>query len=86
MQRSKRSRGSRLHRYHHVVRLAGRLHRYHRGLPPHDGRKLFRPQNIVIGHLNHLPVTHVFSQLADLIRNRGLRTVNLNDVFARPRV
>jgi peptidoglycan-N-acetylglucosamine deacetylase len=44
----------------------------------------FRPQNIVIGHLNHLPVTHVFSQLADLIRNRGLRTVTLNDVFVRP--
>src|ERR1700738_4555942 len=44
----------------------------------------FRPQNIVIGHLNHLPVTHVFSQLADLIRNRGLRTVPLNDIFVRP--
>jgi peptidoglycan-N-acetylglucosamine deacetylase len=46
----------------------------------------FRPQNIVIGHLNHLPVTHVFSRLAELIRNRGLRTVTLHDVFARPRV
>ncbi len=44
----------------------------------------FRPQNIVIGHLNHLPVTHVYGRLTELIRNRGLRTVTLNDVFARP--
>jgi peptidoglycan-N-acetylglucosamine deacetylase len=45
----------------------------------------FRPQNIVIGHLNHPAVTHAFDQLNDLIRNRGLRTVTLNDVFVRPR-
>lgn len=44
----------------------------------------FRPQNIVVGHLNHLPVTHVYGQLVDLIRDRGLRTVTLNDVFVRP--
>ena len=44
----------------------------------------FRPQNIVIGHLNHLPVTHVYGRLVDLIRHRGLRTVTLNDVFVRP--
>jgi peptidoglycan/xylan/chitin deacetylase (PgdA/CDA1 family) len=44
----------------------------------------FRPQNIVIGHLNHLPVTHVYGRLVDLIRDRGLRTVTLNDVFIRP--
>lgn len=44
----------------------------------------FRPQNIVIGHLNHLPVTHVYGRLIELIRNRGLRTVTLNDVFVRP--
>ena len=41
----------------------------------------FRPQNIVIGHLNHPPVTHVFGQLLDIIRDRKLRTVTLNDVF-----
>jgi peptidoglycan/xylan/chitin deacetylase (PgdA/CDA1 family) len=44
----------------------------------------FRPQNIVIGHLNHLPVTHVYGRLVDLVRDRGLRTVTLNDVFVRP--
>ena len=44
----------------------------------------FRPQNIVIGHLNHPPVTHVFNRLADVIRDRALRTVTLNDVFTSP--
>ena len=44
--------------------------------------KYFTPQSIVIGHLNHLPVTHVYGPLVDLIRSRALRTVTLNDVFA----
>ncbi|SPM43318.1 polysaccharide deacetylase, partial [Mycobacterium numidiamassiliense] len=44
----------------------------------------FTPQNIVIGHLNHAPVTHVYGQLVDIIRSRRLRTVTLNDVFLRP--
>lgn len=46
--------------------------------------KYFNPQAIVIGHLNHLPVTHVYGQLVDVIRSRDLRTVTLNDVFAKP--
>jgi peptidoglycan/xylan/chitin deacetylase (PgdA/CDA1 family) len=46
----------------------------------------FTPQNIVIGHLNHAPVTHVYGQLVDIIRSRGLRTVTLNDVFLRPEI
>jgi peptidoglycan/xylan/chitin deacetylase (PgdA/CDA1 family) len=41
----------------------------------------FLPQNIVIGHLNHPPVTHVYGQLVEIIRARKLRTVTLNDVF-----
>ena len=41
----------------------------------------FNPQAIVIGHLNHLPVTHVYPQLIEVIRARNLRTVTLNDVF-----
>jgi peptidoglycan/xylan/chitin deacetylase (PgdA/CDA1 family) len=44
----------------------------------------FTGQAIVIGHLNHLPVTHVYEQLRDLIRARNLRTVTLNDVFLPP--
>jgi peptidoglycan-N-acetylglucosamine deacetylase len=43
----------------------------------------FTPQSIVLGHLNHLPVTHVYSQLVDVIRARNLRTVTLNDVFVK---
>ncbi len=44
----------------------------------------FAPQTIVLGHLNHLPVTHVYDQLVDVIRSRNLRTVTLDDVFLRP--
>lgn len=43
----------------------------------------FAPQSIVIGHLNHLPVTHVYPQLVEIIRSRELRTVTLNDVFLK---
>ncbi len=43
----------------------------------------FTPQSIVIGHLNHPPVTHVYPQLVDIIRSRNLRTVTLNDVFLK---
>lgn len=42
----------------------------------------FLPQHIVIGHVNHLPVTNVFPQLLDLLTSRGLTTVTLNDVFS----
>ena len=44
----------------------------------------FTAQNIVIGHLNHAPITHVYGQLVDIIRARRLRTVTLNDVFLQP--
>lgn len=47
-------------------------------------QQYFTPQNIVIGHLNHTPVTHVYGQLVEIIRARRLRTVTLNDVFVRP--
>lgn len=47
--------------------------------------KYFTAQTIVIGHLNHEPVTHVYDQLVDVIRSRQLRTVTLDDVFLKPR-
>src|SRR5262249_1367493 len=47
-------------------------------------KRYFKPQAIVIGHLNHLPVTHVYGQLLDVIRSRDLRTATLDDVFAKP--
>jgi peptidoglycan/xylan/chitin deacetylase (PgdA/CDA1 family) len=43
----------------------------------------FNPRAIVLGHLNHPPVTHVYPQLVDVIRARNLRTVTLNDVFVK---
>lgn len=43
----------------------------------------FNPQAIVIGHLNHLPVTNTYGEMVDIIRARKLRTVTLDDVFAR---
>jgi peptidoglycan/xylan/chitin deacetylase (PgdA/CDA1 family) len=47
-------------------------------------QRAFTGQAIVIGHLNHLPVTHVYEQLRDIIRARNLRTVTLNDVYLPP--
>ena len=44
----------------------------------------FTAQSIVIGHLNHLPVTNVYPQLVEIIRARNLRSVTLDDVFVRP--
>jgi peptidoglycan/xylan/chitin deacetylase (PgdA/CDA1 family) len=43
--------------------------------------KYFQAQRIVIGHLNHMPVTHVYGTLIDIIKARNLRTVTLDDVF-----
>ena len=47
-------------------------------------QQYFTGQTIVLGHLNHPPVTHVFGQLRELIRARSLRTVTLDEVFAVP--
>jgi peptidoglycan/xylan/chitin deacetylase (PgdA/CDA1 family) len=49
-----------------------------------NAQKYYTPQNIVIGHLNHPPVTTVYHQLVEIIADRKLRTVTLNDVFAKP--
>jgi peptidoglycan/xylan/chitin deacetylase (PgdA/CDA1 family) len=46
--------------------------------------KYYVPQSIVIGHLNHPPVTGVYRELVDIIHDRRLRTVTLNDVFDKP--
>jgi len=46
----------------------------------------FIQQNIVVGHLNHLPVTNVYPQMLNVIRSRELRMVTLNDVFLQAEV
>jgi peptidoglycan/xylan/chitin deacetylase (PgdA/CDA1 family) len=44
----------------------------------------FAAQRIVVGHANHSTVTTVYGDLLALIRERGLRTVTLADVWATP--
>lgn len=51
-----------------------------------NAQKYCVPQSVVIGHLNHPPVTTVYHQLIDLIAERNLRTVTLGDVFLKPEV
>jgi peptidoglycan/xylan/chitin deacetylase (PgdA/CDA1 family) len=48
-------------------------------------QKWFLAQHIVIGHANFDPVTRVFDQLTELIRDRRLQPVTLDDVFSRER-
>ncbi|MGW5386451.1 polysaccharide deacetylase family protein [Nocardia sp. NPDC003963] len=43
--------------------------------------KYFNPQSIVIGHANFPPVTHCYGQLVDIIRERNLSLVTLDDVL-----
>jgi peptidoglycan/xylan/chitin deacetylase (PgdA/CDA1 family) len=46
-----------------------------------NARQWLIAHHVVIGHANYPTVTHVFHELADLIRSRRLVTVTLNDVF-----
>lgn len=50
-----------------------------------NAREWFRAQRIVIGHANHPGVTEAFGQLLDLLRERRLQTVTLDDVFTYAR-
>jgi len=43
--------------------------------------KSFQPQQIVITHANLPTITHCYAQLLDIIHNRNLQTVTLNDAF-----
>jgi peptidoglycan/xylan/chitin deacetylase (PgdA/CDA1 family) len=47
-------------------------------------RQWFTAQTIVVGHANHPTVTTVYRDLLALVAERGLRTVNLADVWATP--
>jgi hypothetical protein len=68
-----------------VVRLAGDQNVIGEGEIVKMADKYFNSQAIVIGHLNHLPVTHVYGQLVDVIRSRNLQTVTLDDVLRQAR-
>lgn len=47
-------------------------------------QKYFHPQTIIIGHANAPAVTHCYGQLVDIIRERNLSMVTLNDVLIPP--
>jgi peptidoglycan/xylan/chitin deacetylase (PgdA/CDA1 family) len=47
-------------------------------------RQWFTARTIVVGHANHPTVTTLYGDLLALISQRGLRTVNLADVWATP--
>ena len=47
-----------------------------------NATRSFQPQQIVLIHANLPTVTHCYGQLIDLIHNRNLQTVTLNDVFS----
>lgn len=44
-------------------------------------RKYFAAQSIIIGHANFPPVTHCYGRLVDIIKERNLSMVTLNDVL-----
>jgi peptidoglycan/xylan/chitin deacetylase (PgdA/CDA1 family) len=44
-------------------------------------RQWIRPQAVVIGHANHPTVTHLYGPIVDIIRDRQLQTVTLDDAW-----
>jgi len=48
-----------------------------------SGRQWLDAGRIVIGHANQDPISHVYGQLLDIIRNRRLHMVTLADAFGR---
>ncbi|WP_051198177.1 polysaccharide deacetylase family protein [Gordonia shandongensis] len=47
-------------------------------------RRYLRAQRIVIGHANHAPVTRVFGELQEIVTERRLNMLTLDDYFQRP--
>jgi hypothetical protein len=71
-------------RVHHacaLVRNFVRLGSDHSSAGGRFATKWFLPAHVVIGHANFDPVTQVYPQLIDILRQRNLQTVTLNDVF-----
>ncbi len=49
-----------------------------------EARKWLNAQSVVLGHANYPTVTTLYGQLVDLLRERALQTVTLDDVFYGP--
>jgi peptidoglycan-N-acetylglucosamine deacetylase len=48
-------------------------------------RQYFHPGVIMLGHANYPTVTQVFSEIAGILRNRGLNPVTLDEMFGTSR-
>lgn len=46
-----------------------------------NARRYRKAQAVVIGHANHPTVTHLYPQLAEIIRQRNLTMMTLDDYF-----
>jgi len=44
-------------------------------------KKWIRPHAVLLGHANHPPVTHLYGPIIDIIRDRHLQTVTLDDAW-----
>nr|VEG54052.1 delta-lactam-biosynthetic de-N-acetylase [Actinomyces israelii] len=49
-----------------------------------EARKWLLAQHVVIGHANFPTVTHLYGQIIEILRERSLQTVTLDDVFFGP--
>ena len=47
--------------------------------------RYLRGGNIVLGHANHPTLTHLFDEISALIKDRGLTTVTLDEMFGTSR-
>lgn len=49
-----------------------------------QARRWLQPGTIMLGHANHMTVTQLFGQIEDLIAERNLEPVTLNEMFGLP--
>lgn len=49
-----------------------------------QARRWLQPGTIMLGHANHMTVTELFGQIEDLIAERNLEPVTLNEMFGLP--
>jgi hypothetical protein len=71
----------RLHLNYHEVRHLRRLRAHRRSSDARLGQKWIRPQSFVVGHANHPTVTHLYGPIVDILRERHLQTVTLDDAW-----
>lgn len=53
-------------------------------LPPTGDHPLLLPEWLLLGHANTPTVTQLYGQIVDILRERSLSTVTLDDVYFGP--